>query len=81
MRLVLAVTLAAALLAPVAALADYFVYCSYGTIVIDNRDPSQYRFVRPSGWCQIGPVFTSPSSAEAFVRNNFGAVGRSCSCT
>ena len=69
-----------ALLAPVAALADYWVYCDRGRIEVDMRDPYQMRIARGSSFCQMGPSFSTRSDAESFARRNFGGTGGSCSC-
>lgn len=80
MRMLLAAAVAAALFAPAAALADYYVYCANGRIEVDSRDPNQMRIARGSGVCQMGPKFGFLSSAQDFARNNFGGAGRPCSC-
>ncbi len=80
MRMLLAAAVAAALLAPAAAFADYYVYCANGRIEVDSRDPNQMRIARGSGVCQMGPKFGFLSSAQDFARNNFGGAGRPCSC-
>ena len=80
MRMLLAAIVAAALFAPGAALADYYVYCANNRIEVDSRDPNQMRIARGSGVCQMGPKFGFLSSAQDFARNNFGGAGRPCSC-
>lgn len=80
MRFVFAAIAAAAMLAPAAALADYYVYCANNRIEVDGRSPDQMRIARGSGMCQMGPRFTSLSSAQSFARNNFGGNGARCSC-
>lgn len=80
MNKTLALALAAALLAPAAARADYYVYCANGRIEVDGRNPDQMRTARGSGVCQMGPRFGFLSSAQDFARNNFGGAGRPCSC-
>lgn len=80
MRMLLAAAVAAALFAPAAAFADYYVYCANGRIEVDSRDPNQMRIARGSGVCQMGPKFGFLSSAQDFARNNFGGAGRPCSC-
>lgn len=71
---------ALALLAPAAALADYYVYCDRGRIEVDMRDPDQMRIARGTSFCQMGPAFSTRSDAENFARRNFGNTGASCSC-
>jgi hypothetical protein len=78
--MLLAAAVAAALFAPAAAFADYYVYCANGRIEVDSRDPNQMRIARGSGVCQMGPKFGFLSSAQDFARNNFGGAGRPCSC-
>lgn len=80
MRLVAAAIAAAAVLAPAAARADYYVYCANNRIEVDGRNPEQMRIARGSGVCQMGPKFGFLSSAQDFARNNFGGAGRPCSC-
>jgi len=80
MRTLLAAAVAGVLLAPAAALADYYVYCANGRIEVDGRNPDQMRIARGSGVCQMGPRFGFLSSAQDFARNNFGGAGRPCSC-
>lgn len=80
MRLAAAIAVAAALLAPAAARADYYVYCANNRIEVDSRNPQQMRGARGSGVCQMGPKFGFLSSAQDFARNNFGGPGRPCSC-
>jgi opacity protein-like surface antigen len=70
----------AVLLAPAAALADYYVYCANGRIEVDSRNPEQMRNARGSGVCQMGPAFGFLSDAQSFAQRNFGGAGRSCSC-
>lgn len=77
-RRVAALAVAAALLAPAAALADYYVYCASGRIEIDQRDPPEMRSQR--GACPMSQGFSTRSDAENFARRNFGGVGGSCSC-
>lgn len=80
MRTVIAAAVAAALLAPATALADYDVYCANGRIEVDSRNPQQMRIARGSGVCQMGPRFGFLSSAQDCARKNFGGAGRPCSC-
>ena len=80
MRMIVAAAVAAAVLAPAAALADYYVYCDRGRIAVDSRDPNQMRIARGSSFCQMGPRFGFRSDAETFARRNFGSIGASCSC-
>ncbi|MBR0683312.1 hypothetical protein GXW74_22695 [Roseomonas eburnea] len=80
MRFVFAAMAVAALLAPAAARADYYVYCANNRIEVDSRNPEQMRIARGSGVCQMGPKFGFLSSAQDFARNNFGGAGRPCSC-
>lgn len=80
MRFALAAAAAAALLAPVAAHADYYVYCANNRIEVDGRSPDQMRIARGSGVCQMGPKFGFLSDAQSFAQRNFGGAGRSCSC-
>lgn len=80
MRILIAATIAAVLLAPTAALASYYVYCARDRIEVDSRDPNQMRIARGSGVCQMGPVFGFLSDAQNFAQRNFGGAGRSCSC-
>ena len=80
MRTLLAAAVAAVLLAPAAALADYYVYCANGRIEVDSRNPQQMRSARGSGTCQMGPKFNYLSDAQSFAQRNFGGAGRSCSC-
>ena len=80
MRFALAAVAVAALLVPVAAHADYYVYCANNRIEVDGRSPEQMRIARGSGVCQMGPKFGFLSSAQDFARNNFGGPGRPCSC-
>jgi hypothetical protein len=75
-----AATLAAFLLAPAPALADYYVYCANGKIEVESRDPEQMRIARGSGVCQMGPRFGFLSDAQNFAQRNFGGPGRPCSC-
>jgi hypothetical protein len=72
--------IAAALLAPTAALADYWVYCANNKIEVDGRNPDQMRIARGSGVCQMGPKFGFLSDAQSFAQRNFGGAGRACSC-
>lgn len=80
MRFAAAAALAAALLAPAAALADYYVYCANNRIEVDGRNPEQMRIARGSGVCQMGPRFGFLSDAQGFAQRNFGGAGRPCSC-
>lgn len=80
MRMTAAALAALALLAPTAALADYYVYCANGRIEVDGRNPEQMRVARGSGVCQMGPRFGFLSDAQDFARRNFGGAGRACSC-
>ena len=68
------------MLTPVAALADYYVYCANGKIEVDSRNPEQMRIARGSGVCQMGPRFGFLSDAQSFAQRNFGGAGRTCSC-
>jgi hypothetical protein len=43
--------LAAVLLAPAPALADYYVYCANGKIEVESRSPEQMRIARGSDVC------------------------------
>lgn len=69
-----------AVLAPVAALANYWVYCDQGRIVVESRNPQQMEIARVSGFCQMGPTFSFASDAQNFAQRNFGGTGRACSC-
>ncbi|HYF09864.1 MAG TPA: hypothetical protein VD970_19770 [Acetobacteraceae bacterium] len=80
MRRLPALILAAALLAPLPALANYYVYCANGRIEVDGREPDQMRIARGSGVCQMGPRFSFLSDAQNFAQRNFGGAGRPCSC-
>jgi hypothetical protein len=80
MRLLQLALIAAALLAPTAALADYWVYCANNKIEVDGRNPDQMRIARGSGVCQMGPKFGFLSDAQSFAQRNFGGAGRACSC-
>lgn len=80
MRRLPALVLAAALLAPATALANYYVYCANGRIEVDGREPDQMRIARGSGVCQMGPRFGFLSDAQSFAQRNFGGPGRACSC-
>lgn len=80
MRRLPALAVAAALMVPAAALADYYVYCSHSRIEVDMRDPDQMRIARGTSFCQMGPGFSTRSDAENFARRNFGGAGASCSC-
>jgi hypothetical protein len=80
MRHVLAVLAVVVVLAPVAALADYYVYCANNRIEVDSRNPEQMRNARGSGTCQMGPSFGFLSDAQNFAQRNFGGPGRACSC-
>lgn len=77
---VIAALVGIALLAPVAALADYWVYCDRGRIEVDMRDPDQMRIARGTSFCPMGPSFSTRSDAENFARRNFGGTGGTCSC-
>ncbi|WP_137123826.1 hypothetical protein [Roseomonas sp. HF4] len=80
MTRLVALALAAAILAPAAALANYWVYCDSGRIAVESRDPDQMRIARGSSFCQMGPKFDYRSDAENFARRNFSSIGASCSC-
>ena len=80
MRRLRLAAMAAALLLPTAALADYWVYCANNKIEVDGRNPDQMRIARGSGVCQMGPKFGFLSDAQSFAQRNFGGAGRSCSC-
>lgn len=80
MKFVFAAIAAASIFAPVAAFADYYVYCANGRIEVDSRNPDQMRSARGSGTCQMGPSFHYLSDAQNFAQRNFGGPGRSCSC-
>jgi len=80
MRMLLVATLGVALLVPVAALANYYVYCANDRIEVESRDPNQMRIARGSGVCQMGPTFGFLSDAQNFAQRNFGGAGRACSC-
>lgn len=80
MRFVFAALAMAAVLAPAAARADYYVYCANSRIEVDSRDPDQMRIARGSSFCAMGPSFSTRSDAENFARRNFGGTGGSCSC-
>ncbi len=80
MRILIAATIAAVLLAPTAAFASYYVYCARDRIEVDSRDPNQMRSARGSGVCQMGPTFGFLSDAQNFAQRNFGGAGRACSC-
>ena len=75
---VIASLVGSALLAPVAAHADYYVYCANNRIEVDGRSPDQMRIARGSGVCQMGPKFGFLSDAQSFAQRNFGGAGRSC---
>ena len=75
-----ALAVVAVLLAPAAALANYWVYCDRGRISVDSRDLEQMRIARGSSFCPMGPQFGFRSDAENFARRNFGSIGASCSC-
>ena len=77
-RLLLAAAMLALSAAP--AFASYFVYCDRGRISVDGRDNTQMRIARGSGFCQLGPRFSTRSGAQDFARRNFGGEGRNCSC-
>ncbi len=79
-RILIAAIVAAPLLVPVAAWANYYVYCANGKIEVDGREPDQMRIARGSGVCQMGPRFGFLSDAQEFARKNFGGAGRACSC-
>lgn len=76
----LSILLVAMLLAPLPALANYWVYCANGRIEVDSRDPEQMRIARGSGMCQMGPRFSFATDARSFADRNFGGPGRPCSC-
>jgi hypothetical protein len=76
----LSILIAAMLLAPLPALANYWVYCANGRIEVDSRDPEQMRIARGSGMCQMGPRFGFATDARSFADRNFGGPGRPCSC-
>jgi hypothetical protein len=78
MRYLMAAALAAVVLAPGAALADYWVYCDHGRIVVDSRNPEQMRIARGSSACLMSQTFTSYTSAEGFMQRNFPS--GTCSC-
>jgi hypothetical protein len=80
MRRLRLAAMAAALLLPTAALADYWVYCANNKIEVDGRNPDQMRIARGSGVCQMGPKFGFLSDAQSFAQRNFGGAGRACSC-
>lgn len=80
MRYLPALALAAAIMVPVAAFADYYVYCANNRIEVDSRNPEQMRSARGSGVCQMGPSFGFLSDAQNFAQRNFGGAGRACSC-
>ena len=75
-----AIAVGIVVLAPAAALADYYLYCSHGRIEVDMRDPDQMRIARGTSFCQMAPGFSTRSDAEGFARRNFGGAGGSCSC-
>lgn len=80
MRFAFVALAVAALFAPAAALADYYVYCANNRIEVDSRNPDQMRSARGSGTCQMGPKFGFLSDAQSFAQRNFGGAGRACSC-
>lgn len=80
MRILPTFVMAAVLLMPVAALANYYVYCANDRIEVESRDPNQMRIARGSGVCQMGPTFGFLSDAQNFAQRNFGGAGRACSC-
>lgn len=80
MRFVVAALAAAAVLTPMSAFADYYVYCANNRIEVDSRNPDQMRSARGSGTCQMGPKFGFLSDARSFAQRNFGGAGRFCSC-
>ena len=80
MRHLPALFVAALLLAPGVALANYWVYCANNRIEVDSRNPDQMRIARGSGVCQMGPRFGFATDARTFAERNFGGAGRSCSC-
>lgn len=80
MRTLFAALAVAVVLAPAAALADYYVYCANNRIEVDGRNPEQMRIARGSGVCQMGPRFGFLSDAQTFAQRNFGGAGRTCSC-
>lgn len=78
MRHLPAAFVAAALLMPAVALADYYAYCVRGRIEIDQRSPDEMR--AQLGACPMSQGYSTRSDAENFARRNFGGVGGSCSC-
>ena len=78
MRKLIALAVVGALLAPTAALADYYAYCVRGRIQVDQRSPDEMR--SQLGACPMSQGFSTRSDAENFARRNFGGVGGSCSC-
>ena len=80
MRYLPALALAAVVMMPAAALANYWVYCANGRIEVDGRNPEQMSSARGSNLCQMGPTFGFLSDAQNFAQRNFGGAGRSCSC-
>jgi hypothetical protein len=78
MHRVPAILLGLALLAPTAALADYYAYCVRGRIQVDQRSPDEMR--NQLGACAMSQGYSTRSDAENFARRNFGGVGGSCSC-
>jgi hypothetical protein len=79
-RVPAAALLGIVLLAPLPALANYYVYCANGKIEVYGREPDQMRIARGSGVCQMGPRFGFLSDAQNFAQRNFGGPGRACSC-
>ena len=67
-------------LLPMAALANYYVYCANGRVELDGRNPAQMRSARGSGVCQLGADFRYLSDAQSFAQRNFGGAGKACSC-
>ncbi|MBR0673554.1 hypothetical protein [Neoroseomonas soli] len=80
MKSVAAAIAVAVLFTPVAARADYYVYCANGRIEVDSRNPEQMSNARGSGVCQMGPRFGFLSDAQSFAQRNFGGAGQACSC-
>ena len=80
MRRLPALAVAAVLLAPVAAVADYYVYCNNNRIEVDSRGPEQMSVGRGTRLCQMGPSFVFLSDAQAYAERRFGGPGRACRC-
>lgn len=79
-NIVLGALAAVAMFAPVAAWANYWVYCDSGRIAVESRSPQQMEIARGSSACQIGPTFSFASDAQGWAERNFGGIGRACSC-